>query len=247
MIVLFTDYGVRGPYVGALHAVCATEAPGVPVVDLLHTVPACNVRAGAYLLAAYGGHWFPPQTVFCCVVDPGVGGVRAALWIEADERHYVGPDNGLFELVLRHAGRKRVRQILWRPARLSPTFHGRDLFAPVAAMLARGGAPSAQPVLPLAESQDWPDDLEQVLYVDDFGNLLTGIRAAGILPTARLRIGPASLPHAATYSAAAQGSLFWYGNANGLVEIGVPGGRAADLLGAGVGTPVRMEPVPRPG
>src|SRR5262249_61914587 len=91
----------------------------------------------AYLLAAYAA-WSPPGTVFLCVVDPGVGSTRGALIVEADGRLYVGPDNGLFELVLRRAASRRVWQITWQPPALSASFHGRDLFAPIAARLAPG-------------------------------------------------------------------------------------------------------------
>ena len=102
MIVLFTDFGLAGPYTGQMKAVLRNEAPQTEIIDLFADAPAGNPRAGAYLLAAYAA-WFPPGTIFLCVVDPGVGGQRAPLMIEADRRWYVGPENGLFELVLRRA------------------------------------------------------------------------------------------------------------------------------------------------
>ncbi|MHA1114521.1 MAG: SAM-dependent chlorinase/fluorinase, partial [Alphaproteobacteria bacterium] len=142
MIALFTDFGAAGPYTGQVKAVLAQDAPGVPVIDLIADAPACDPRAGAYLLAALAPE-FPPGTVFLCVVDPGVGGPRAPLIVEADGRRFVGPDNGLFEIVT-----ARHRRIDWRPARLSTSFHGRDLFAPVAARLARAEFPPATPVAP---------------------------------------------------------------------------------------------------
>src|SRR5687767_3519573 len=88
MIVLFTDFGVADPYVGQLHAALARAAPDVAVIDLLHTVPNFDVRAGAYLLSAYS-HEFEPDTVFLAVVDPGVGGARAPVIVRADQRWYV--------------------------------------------------------------------------------------------------------------------------------------------------------------
>src|SRR5436190_535341 len=140
MIVLYTDYGINDPYVGQLHAVLAREAPGVPVVDLLHTVANFDIRAGAYLLPALAQE-FPEGSIFVGVVDPGVGGDRAAVMVHADRRWYVGPDNGLFHLVVQRAHRREAWVIDWKPERLSASFHGRDLFAPVAARLARGNWP----------------------------------------------------------------------------------------------------------
>src|SRR5215471_11036911 len=126
MIVLFTDFGLHGPYTGQMKAVLHQMAAGIPAVDLFADAPAGNPKASAYLLAAYAA-WFPAGTVFLCVVDPGVGGARRGLIVEADERRYVGPDNGLFELVLRRAAQPQCWEITWRPAALSASFHGRDL------------------------------------------------------------------------------------------------------------------------
>src|SRR4029077_13063249 len=136
MIVLFTDFGLEGPYTGQVAAVLQQAAPAVRVISLVADLAPGQVKPAAYLLAAYG-KWFPPGTVLLCVVDPGVGSDRRALIVEADGRFYVGPDNGLFEIVLRRASPARIWQISWRPPVLSASFHGRDLFAPVAARLAR--------------------------------------------------------------------------------------------------------------
>jgi S-adenosyl-L-methionine hydrolase (adenosine-forming) len=124
MIVLFTDFGLHGPYTGQVKAVLHQMAPGVPAIDLFADAPAGNPKASAYLLAAYAA-WFPVGTVFLCIVDPGVGGTRPAMVLEADSRWYVGPGNGLFELVLRRATETRSWDIDWRPERLSASFHGR--------------------------------------------------------------------------------------------------------------------------
>ena len=104
MIVLFTDFGLHGPYTGQMKAVLHQMAPGIPVIDLFADAPVGNPKASAYLLAAYAA-WFPAGTVFLCVIDPGVGGTRPAIILEADGRWYVGPGNGLFELVQRRATR----------------------------------------------------------------------------------------------------------------------------------------------
>ena len=121
MIVLFTDFGLAGPYTGQMKAVLRREAPHTEIIDLFADAPAGDPRASAYLLAAYA-EWFLPGTIFLCVVDPGVGGQRAPLMIEADRRWYVGPENGLFELVLRRAQNMRCYEITWQPPKLSASF-----------------------------------------------------------------------------------------------------------------------------
>jgi len=121
MIVLCTDFGLTGPYTGQVKAVLARLAPAVPVIDLFADLPAFEPRISAYLLAAYAD-WFEAGDVILAVVDPGVGGSRGALVIEADGRWFVGPDNGLYELVLRRAERARCFAISWRPPALSATF-----------------------------------------------------------------------------------------------------------------------------
>ena len=95
MIALFTDFGLHGPYTGQMKAALHQMAPGTPVIDLFADAPVGNPRASAYLLAVYAA-WFPAGTVFLCVVDPGVGGARPPVILEADGRWYVGPGNGLF-------------------------------------------------------------------------------------------------------------------------------------------------------
>ena len=104
MIVLFTE--LHGPYTGQMKAVLHQMAPGIPIIDLFADAPVGNPKASAYLLAAYAA-WFPARTVFLCVVDPGVGGTRPSIFLEADGRWYVGPGNGLFELIQRSAGETR--------------------------------------------------------------------------------------------------------------------------------------------
>ncbi|MGO8915196.1 MAG: S-adenosyl-l-methionine hydroxide adenosyltransferase family protein [Stellaceae bacterium] len=136
MIVLFTDFGAGGPYLGQVKAVLYGAAPTIPVIDLMADAPAHDPMSAAYLLAAYVSE-FPHGTVFLAVVDPGVGSGRRAVAAEIDGRWYVAPDNGLLEPLLRRAKVARAWEIAWRPERLSASFHGRDLFAPIAARLAR--------------------------------------------------------------------------------------------------------------
>lgn len=236
MIVLLTDFGREGPYVGQMTAVLRRLAPEIAVVDLLADAPAHDPRMAAYLLAAYAGE-FPAGTVFLCVVDPGVGGQRPAGYLELDGKFFVGPDNGLFEIVGRRAkGRGVWQDVLWRPAAISASFHGRDLFAPVAARLARGMPVDARERKrePL-DRGDWPDDLRAVIYIDAFGNAMTGMRAAMLSPNAVLQVHGHRIAQARTFGDVPPGSPFWYKNANGLVEIAVNRGRANQVLGLAIG------------
>src|SRR5215208_7038161 len=221
MIVLFTDFGLSGPYTGQVSAVLQQAAPSIPVIQLFADAPSGLPKPSAYLLAAYA-LWFPAGTVFLCIVDPGVGGDRRALIAEADGRLYVGPDNGLLEIVLRRAAAPKAWEIDWEPPSLSASFHGRDLFAPVAARLARGERADAMAhaAVPIA-CADWPDDLAEIVYIDHYGNALTGLRGECMAATARLRAGARSLAPARTFSAVPPGDAFWYVNSNGLVEIAV--------------------------
>ena len=241
MIVLFTDFGNAGPYVGQMKAVLYRDCPGVPIVDLVADAPAHNPRAAAYLLAALAPE-FPPGSIFLGVVDPGVGDpARRPAAVAVDGQWFVGPDNGLFNVVAARGGTVQWWDIDWRPPRLSASFHGRDLFAPVAARIARGEAPpgtlhpAADRILP-----GWPQDLAEIVYIDGFGNVMTGVRAAQLAAAARVRLRKTDIVHARTFAAVPVGRLFWYENANGLVEIAVNQGSAAQVLGAAIGDAVHI-------
>lgn len=242
MIALFTDFGLNGPYTGQMKAVLLGEAPGENIVDLFADAPAYDPQASAYLLAAYAGE-FPPNTVFLCVVDPGVGGEREPCVVHADGFWFVGPNNGLFEIIVRRAQADiECWRIDWTPPRLSATFHGRDLFAPVAARIARGEPPPGPGIATdLLRRPEWPDDLARVVYVDVYGNIMTGLRAARLPELATLVLKGRRLYRARTFSDVPRGDVFWYENANNLVEIAANRDRAADLLGVRIGVPVGVE------
>ena len=238
-ILLFTDFGSGDIYVGQVKAVLQGLAPGIAVIDLLHDAPAFNVRAGAHLLAAMADR-SAPGSVFLAVVDPGVGGARSAVVLQADERSYVGPDNGLLSVVAARAHKCDCRRVVWQPPQLSASFHGRDLFAPVAAKLAaQGGLPEGW----LAHSgrlevEFGGDDLPEIIYVDHYGNAHTGLRARGMARAASLVVGARRLAYARVFSEVAEGEAFWYENSQGLVEIAVNCGSAARLLGLKIGDEV---------
>ena len=238
MIVLFTDFGLSGPYTGQVKAVLAGRAPGVLVIDLFADAPAFHPYPCAYLLAAYCVA-VPQGGVLLGVVDPGVGTDRLPLAVRADGRWYVGPDNGLFELVMRRAASVEAWAIDWRPERLSASFHGRDLFAPVAAGLALGGPVPGTPVpAERVRRPDWPDDLAQIVYIDIYGNAMTGLRASTLPADAVLTVAGRPVLPARTFGAVPPGEAFWYGNSNGLAEIAVNRGRADKIIGLSIGDPV---------
>lgn len=236
MIVLFTDFGASDIYVAQMKAVLLRDAPaGTPVLDLLHAVPNFDARAGAHLLAALAPQ-FPTRSVFVAVVDPGVGSDRTAVALEADGRWFVGPDNGLLSVIAARAGRLRIERIVWRPHGMSNSFHGRDLFAPIAALLAGGHHPDDRlaPVCRLSVELG-ADDLYEAVYIDHFGNVITGLRAASIATTSRMRAGGHTITWARTFADAPANTPFWYQNSIGLVEIALPLGSASARLGLGVG------------
>ncbi len=239
MIVLFTDFGLTGPYVGQMKAVLARRAPDIPVIDLMHDAPAFDARASAYLLAALAGS-FPAGSVFVCVVDPGVGGDRAPIVVKIDGNRFVGPDNGLLSLLVRRGEVRQAWRIGRRGETLSASFHGRDLFCPVAAMLASGDRVAGEEISPdTVDRADWPDELAEIVYIDSFGNAMTGIRAVSLPADAVLEAGGACFARARTFSDVAPGAAFWYENSSGLAEIAINCGRA-DGLGLVRGAPIAI-------
>ncbi|MEE8548095.1 MAG: SAM-dependent chlorinase/fluorinase, partial [Alphaproteobacteria bacterium] len=184
-------------------------------------------------------------TVFLGVVDPGVGGVRAPVMVEAGGRWFVGPDNGLFAIAARREEEARWWEITWRGERLSASFHGRDLFAPVAARIAKGERPAGEPLDGEGRpGSDWPDDLARVIYVDHFGNAVTGLRAETLAPGTVLEAAGARFGQVRTFSDAADGEAFWYENADGLAEIAVNRGRADAALGLALGAAIEVHAPP---
>jgi len=256
LITLATDFGTRDAFVGVMKGVIAGRAPGVPVIDLTHGIPPQDVLAGALVLE-HAVPYFPRGTIHVGVVDPGVGSTRRPLCVETATAVLVGPDNGLLSLAARADAVRRIIHLTEEGFFLTPrsqTFHGRDIFAPVAAALATGTDPGAlgrvvsdMARLTLPPVHTLGHRLRgEVIYVDGFGNLVTnvpetlmaGFPHAGVSIT----IGGARLRGiAACYAAVAPGDAVAVVNSWGLVEIAVREGSARAELSAGVGTPVEIE------
>jgi S-adenosylmethionine hydrolase len=241
-IFLYTDFGSADIYVGQVKSVLHGAAPASPVIDLLNDAPRFQVAASAHLLAALALQ-LPLGAVVVAVIDPGVGGTRDAIVLEAEGRWYVAPDNGLVSVVAARAGQKRCFSMDWMPQPGSATFHGRDLFAPAAARIARGDVawPSV-PTKPELDVRIPADDLMQIIYIDHYGNAITGIRAGGVGAGSRVTIGASVLEGARVFSDVPRGTAFWYENSIGLVEIAANEASAASLLNIGVGQSVRLQP-----
>lgn len=237
-VVLFTDFGSRDVYVGQAKAVLARDAPGVPIVDLLNEVPAFNVKAAAHLLASLAPA-FPQGSVFLAVVDPGVGGARQPVMLRADGYRFVGPDNGLLSVFAARAVHAEAFRIVWKPEVLSSSFHGRDLFAPVAARVATDAVPQGWVVSCTGLSVEFGgEDLAEIIYVDHYGNAMTGLHAGAAQHDAKIVAKGRRFEHAAVFSAVPNGTAFWYVNGQGLIEIAINQGSAAEQLELKIGDPV---------
>jgi hypothetical protein len=235
MIFLFTDYGSFDPYGGLLKAAVWGHAPGAIVVDLLHQAPDFNITASAHMLAAMSVQ-FPIASVCVAVIDPGVGSERDAVVMRADKKWFVGPDNGLLSVVAGRARKSELWRIDWRPDKLSASFHGRDLFAPVAAWIEKGAFPHDK-LACISRFQVGLDsgDLAEVVYIDHYGNLLTGIRAAQIPRETTFLLGSCLIEYSRVFSDAMPGRLFWYENSLGVVEFALNGSSAAHFMGTRIG------------
>ncbi len=238
-IILFTDFGPSGPYIGQMESVLKLTAPDVPVINLLSNAPMADPRLSSYLLAALR-HSFPINSIFLSVVDPGVGGERRAVVLQADGQTFVGPDNGLLNTVAAQSQNRQWSEIIWRPGNCSMSFHGRDIFAPVAAKLAIS---AAEDLLQPFEQNDlnvWPQDLAEVIYFDYYGNAMTGLRYSAACFSKTLTVNGIEIKQAGTFSDVDAQQAFWYKNSSGLVEIAVNKGRAEQQLALELGMRVNF-------
>ena len=235
IITLTTDFGARDGYVGAVKGVIARIAPDARIVDIAHDVPRHDIAHAAWIVAT-ACREFPPDTVHVVVVDPGVGTERGEVVVHADDRWYVGPDNGVFAyLAPDHSW------VIARQGEPSATFHGRDVFAPTAAAIARMEYPFGRKVQ-LAGALPWgprPAGEGRVVHVDHYGNLISDLPRAEAGTT--VAIAGRRLPLSRTFGDVAPGELLAYIGSAGTVEIAVREGRADRVLDAPRGT--RVVPV----
>lgn len=258
-ILTFTsDFGVQDWFVGVVRGVVHEICPDARVVDLTHDIPPGHIVRAAFVLEAAAPD-FPAGTVHLAVVDPGVGTSRRALAVRAHGQHFVGPDNGILEWALADPERevRSLEQERWFRTPLSRTFHGRDVFAPVAARLA-GGEPLASfgPVVedPVRIARPHPRAEDGCLagcvaYIDRFGNVLTDITDAGLArafpdtPHERLEVvaGPRRIRGLArSYGDGPVGTVLAIVGSSGRLEIAQVGGHCAERLGLGEGDPIEV-------
>ncbi len=248
IVTLTTDFGGDGPYVAAMKGVILRDAPGTQLVDVSHVIAPQSIREGAFVLGS-AWPWFPKGTVHLAVVDPGVGTERRLIAVSISDHWFVLPDNGLVGLVARRRTIDAAWSLAWPDDRpVSRTFHGRDLLAPAAAHLARGGDPAelGQQCTDLV-SLDWPLPIElgpivlgEVIFRDYYGNLVTNVPAAQLIgPGWGLEIGGEEIRNlVGTYGDRPPGSLVALEGSSGLVEIAEVNGDAGRRLGIGVGATV---------
>lgn len=257
IISLTTDFGQQDGYVGAMQGVILSTCPRAVITTLSHDIPAQDVQAAAFVLYQACGY-YPPHAVHCVVVDPGVGSERRAVAVATAHGTFVGPDNGVFSLVLA-AGQAEViaavsltNPAYQRPA-VSATFHGRDIFAPAAAHLA-AGVPLAElgpPVNDLVQlefiakiRQEDSQDISRVIHIDRFGNILLDLTAADIIDPQRIRfkVGDKHIESLSyTFADVAEGEVLAYvGSTRDHVAIALRNGNAARTLGIELGDAVEI-------
>lgn len=241
MFLLFTDFGWQGPYVGQMKAVLATRCLTHPIIDLMHDAPAFRPREAGYLLAAIV-HRLRPGGIVVAVVDPGVGTARRAIAAAVDGCWFVGPDNGLLAPTI-NAAQTINRQVFVLPTSecASASFHGRDVFAPAAVELALHGRVANQREIMDWVGRDSPADIDKVIYIDGYGNVLTGRRAATLSSGMGPVIAGQPVIGARTFADVDPGVAFWYPNSVGLVEIAVNQGNAARRFNVEVGNSLRFQ------
>jgi S-adenosylmethionine hydrolase len=254
-VALLTDFGLRDPYVGIMKAVIMSRCPSIRTIDISHDVSPQNVHEGSYLLwSAF--RYFPKRTVFLAIVDPDVGTNRAIIVLETADHVFIAPDNNLLSLVASANTRSKVIEVSEAAIRkygihpASTTFHGRDIFAPLTAALARGISPrslgSVRPVSraedPFVSVSDRPRNA-QVLHIDHFGNIITNIRAGTIPETKMLSLRVRSSlvsQWTTTYADAPDVEPALIVGSSGLVEIVVKNGNAAHRMNVTAGDAVEM-------
>ena len=240
MISLLTDFGTGDYFVGAVKGAILSVNPSAVIVDITHEIPPQDVAAGAFtLLAAY--KTFPPRTIHMAVVDPGVGSTRRPIIVSANEQFFVGPDNGLFTYICDREPSHRIIHVTaerFFRRDVSTTFHGRDIFAPVAAALSNGVA--VEEFGPEIDDAVRLPSLEtplRIIHIDRFGNCVTNI-TRDRSPSEIVVKGKTIREFRRFYGEGDEASLFAIWGSAGFLEISVNGGSAAQVLGANRGDEV---------
>ena len=251
-ITLTTDFGLADGYVGAMKGVILDILPWVQVVDITHAIEPQNIRQAAFVLYTVAPH-FPECTVHVVVVDPGVGTERRPIAVYTESAVFVGPDNGVFAWIYKTQTVREIRELVnpyYRRAHVSPTFHGRDLFAPFAAHIAAGVPPtSVGPAISDPVTFEIPDPQVQgdgsihghVVHIDGFGNVITNISESMLGDAAAwtFQVGEHQVSQfQPAYGYARAGELVAIIDSIGLLEIAIRNGHAARALGVQVGDPV---------
>jgi S-adenosylmethionine hydrolase len=249
IVTLTTDFGTRDFYVAAMKGALLRHAPDVRLIDVTHEVPRHDILCGSITLErAVDG--FLPGTVHLAVVDPGVGTARRILVVELNRQIIVCPDNGLITWAWRRLGPGRLHELTWRPKTFSSTFHGRDIMAPAAGMLAAGAAiadlarPIDDPILFDIAPADRRSASARVIHVDTFGNATTNMEyeTAREFGQRAFRAKGRTLGQLKrTYWDAAPGEPLALIGSSGLLEVAVRDGSAAEELKLGVGDEVTVE------
>ena len=251
IVTLTTDFGLSDHYVGVMKGVILRFNPQARIIDLCHQVSAYDVLGAGFILAA-SYPYFPPGTLHLVVVDPGVGGPRRPIVVEAEPWLFVAPDNGVLEPVYRRHPH-RVWSLAAEAFALKPisnTFHGRDVFAPAAGLLSRGDPPErmAEPIEDFARLQiPSPREIEpgrregEILHVDRFGNLVTNFQPEDLPDRFLLTVGRARVQTLRqSYMEAKTGEIFAIAGSSGFVEISMKQASAAQEAGVGAGAAVGL-------
>lgn len=240
MIIVCSDYG-SSIYTGQVIAKIKSIAPRTPVVNAIDDLPAFNAKASAYLLNALVRN-LPENCIVAAIVDPSVGSERAPVCFQCETRWFVGPDNGLLSRIVRKKERVIFRIDIDRDAEISTTFHGRDIFGPAAAALSLDVNCLSKTALENSATvefaQQWPDNLNELIYIDTFGNGMTGILAQSLGCESVLGVNGIEFEFAEKFCDVAVGHRFWYENSIGLAEVALNQDSAACKLGLRVGMPV---------